>query len=280
MIRFRTLPLCLLLALPASAQTADEIIARNIEARGGAGRLKAVQTVRYTARVPRGLQPTSVMDETVASRNITVMILELKRPNLSRSTMLLPGFSQLQYEQALHNNMTPEQLQSLAAKATEKQLLALAATGDYSWGGTSQVAGFDGKAAWMWNSQQRKVMKRNRPTGDEAPGFGLDGRLMDYRDRGYRAELAGRAKAEGKDCFKLKLTSKDGEVTTYYIDTTSFLEVVVEGKPKSSPMNIRKAYRDWKAVDGIMVAHTVVQTTSGIGNQLMTIDKVEFNVPD
>ena len=32
-------------------------------------------------------------------------------------------------------------------------------------------------------------------------------------------------------------------------------------------------------MDGVVVAHTTVQATSGIGNQRMTIDKVEFNVP-
>ena len=57
------------------------------------------------------------------------MILELKRPNLSRSTRLVPGFSQLQYEQAIQNNMTPDALQSFAARQGQKQLAAEAQRG-------------------------------------------------------------------------------------------------------------------------------------------------------
>ena len=143
-----------------------------------------------------------------AGRGYQAMISEALREYLARSERrplarhveVTADELQIDLADGRRLSVPPEQLQSLAAKQTEKQLLAQAATGDYSWGGASQVAGFDSKAAWRWNSQQHKVMKRNRPTGDEAPGFGLDGGLMDYRDRGYRAELAGRAKAEGKDC--------------------------------------------------------------------------------
>ena len=41
--RFLTLVAAAVLATPATAQTADELIARNVEARGGAARLKAVE---------------------------------------------------------------------------------------------------------------------------------------------------------------------------------------------------------------------------------------------
>ena len=64
---------------------AEEVIAKNIEARGGLARIKAIETVRYTARVPLRRQPASVFEETGASRNMTVMILELKRPNWQRA---------------------------------------------------------------------------------------------------------------------------------------------------------------------------------------------------
>lgn len=277
MIGFRTLPLCLLLALPATAQTADDIIAKNIDARGGLARLQAVQTVRYTARVPFGRRADSTFDETIVSRNIAVMIYETKRPNLSRATMLVPGFSQLEYEQALRNNMSPEQLQSFAAKAGQKQLLEQASRGDYSYPGAYMINGFDGKTAWMWTSQQGKI---TRPSSGGPTEFGFDGPLVDYRAKGYRAELQGKIKTDGRECFKLRLTSKNGDVATYYIDAATFLEVVVESKQSPVPLTVRRTYRDWKAVEGVMVAHTVVQNSgSAAGNQVMTIDKVEFNVP-
>jgi hypothetical protein len=62
----------LLLSTAASAQSADDLIAKYVEARGGAGRLKAIQTVR--------------IERTIAAtfNDIDVVIFK-KRPNLYRS---------------------------------------------------------------------------------------------------------------------------------------------------------------------------------------------------
>ena len=46
--------LALLVALPAAAQTADDIIAKSIAAKGGLAKLQAVKTVRMTGRMTVG----------------------------------------------------------------------------------------------------------------------------------------------------------------------------------------------------------------------------------
>ena len=67
-----------LAAAPVSAQTVDELIAKNIEARGGLARLKAVESVR--------------IERTVAAvfNDIDVVIYK-KRPNLYRSEQTVEG---------------------------------------------------------------------------------------------------------------------------------------------------------------------------------------------
>lgn len=50
-------------------------------------------------------------------------------------------------------------------------------------------------------------------------------------------------------------------------------------KAKTTPMTVRRVFRDWKAVDGILVAHTTLTTAASYRSQRATIDKVEFNVP-
>jgi len=59
------------LAAPAAAQTADQVIARSFEARGGLDKLKAVHTIRMTGRM-------SVGPEDLA------MVVEMKRPDKIR----------------------------------------------------------------------------------------------------------------------------------------------------------------------------------------------------
>ena len=68
----------MLVAALAAGQTADELIAKNIAARGGIENLKAVQTMRLSGTMKAG-------DETLPS------VLELKRPNKSRWEFTLEG---------------------------------------------------------------------------------------------------------------------------------------------------------------------------------------------
>jgi hypothetical protein len=87
--------LVLLMASPASAQTVDDLVARNIEARGGLAKLKALESVR--------------IERTVAAvfTNIEVVIYK-KRPNLYRSEQkpreaaapTVRGFSDTAWESA------------------------------------------------------------------------------------------------------------------------------------------------------------------------------------
>jgi outer membrane lipoprotein-sorting protein len=72
-----------LAAVPASAQTVEELIARNLEAKGGLERLQAIRTVKQVSRlsVP-GLEGT--------------MTIYAKRPNLTRQEMVLGGHTVVQ----------------------------------------------------------------------------------------------------------------------------------------------------------------------------------------
>jgi outer membrane lipoprotein-sorting protein len=69
-----TLPVVLAaaaLAAPAAAQTADQVIAKSFEARGGLARLKSIHSVRMTGRMSAGPDDLA-------------MVVELKRPNKVR----------------------------------------------------------------------------------------------------------------------------------------------------------------------------------------------------
>ena len=66
------------LAAPAAAQTADEIIARSLEARGGLERLKAVQSIRMSGQVSAGDRRARI-------------VIEVKRPALIRIETVVDG---------------------------------------------------------------------------------------------------------------------------------------------------------------------------------------------
>ena len=70
----------LFLAGTAGAQTVDEIIAKNIQARGGLDKLKAVKTIRMTAKINQGGFRATVLQEN-------------QRPNKVREEFIIQGMA-------------------------------------------------------------------------------------------------------------------------------------------------------------------------------------------
>lgn len=73
-----------LLSLPASSQTVDELIAKNVQARGGLEKLKGVQSLRFTGKMTMG----PGMEAPVT--------LELKRPKNLRMEFTFQGMTAIQ----------------------------------------------------------------------------------------------------------------------------------------------------------------------------------------
>jgi hypothetical protein len=80
----RILPAIFCLGVFASAQTADELIARNIEAKGGMDKIKAINTLRTTAKFDGGGGFRATIGE------------EKKRPDMVRQTFTLQGMTAVQ----------------------------------------------------------------------------------------------------------------------------------------------------------------------------------------
>jgi outer membrane lipoprotein-sorting protein len=68
-----------LIAIPASAQTLDEILAKNYQAKGGLDRIKAVNTVRATGTM------------TLGPGMEVPFVMEQKRPNQTRMEVTIQG---------------------------------------------------------------------------------------------------------------------------------------------------------------------------------------------
>jgi outer membrane lipoprotein-sorting protein len=75
--------LALLCTSFAAAQTADELVAKNIEAKGGRDKIKALNTVRMSGKFEEA--------------GFTALVGEdLKRPNMVRQTFTIQGMTQIQ----------------------------------------------------------------------------------------------------------------------------------------------------------------------------------------
>jgi outer membrane lipoprotein-sorting protein len=78
---FLILTAAVVMALPVTAQTVDELIAKDIQARGGLEKIKAVKTIRFTGKMSmgQGMEVPGVMEQ--------------KRPNSMRMEFTLQGLT-------------------------------------------------------------------------------------------------------------------------------------------------------------------------------------------
>ena len=210
------------------AQTADEIIAKNIQARGGADKLKSVKSIKSTA--------TMAMGPGMEAPGVLIQ----KRENLARLEFTIQGLTAVQ--------------------------------------------AYDGKNGW----QVMPFMGKKDPelmSADEAKEIeetaDMDGPLMDYKSKGHQVELLGKEKVEGTDAYKLKVSLKNGDVQTVYIDADSFLEIKEETKRtvRGSEQVFESAIGDYKEVGGIIFPFAVESGVKGSSQkQKLTITKLELNV--
>ncbi len=109
------------IALCASAQTADELVAKNIEAHGGMDKIKAIKSLRMTGSFDSGGFKATVGNES-------------KRPNMLRTTFTVQGMTQIR----AYDGTTGWQISPFGGKKDPELL------GEDDMRGLVEAADFDG----------------------------------------------------------------------------------------------------------------------------------------
>jgi len=149
--------------------------------------------------------------------------------------------------------------------------------------GMTGVQAYDGKEGWQIMPFQGK--KDPEPmAADDVKQFqddaDIDGPLMDYKAKGNTMEYLGKEKVEGADAYKLKITRKNGDVETDFIDVDTGLQVktIIKAKIRGNETEIETLYSDFRNVDGIVRAFAVEFGAVGSPQkQKFTVDKIEIN---
>lgn len=107
----------------------------------------------------------------------------------------------------------------------------------------------------------------------------LGGVFFNYAEKGTTVELLGKKKAGDIDAFQLKVTPKDGNASTYFIDPATFYIVRMEAKGEmmGQEIDIATTFSDYKKVDnGYVMAHST-EIDMGQFAMTSTVKKVEVN---
>jgi hypothetical protein len=211
----------------ANAQTVDEVIAKNIQAHGGAEKLKSVLSLRTIANYTQGSFRADFRQEN-------------KRADKVREEFIVQGLAQVQ--------------------------------------------AYDGKTGWQiapFGGRKDPELLSQDDLKSLAVDADIDGPLMDYREMGHKAELIGHDSVEGTDCFKIKLSMKNGDVRYYYLDVDSYLELKLEIQTtiRGALQESELYYGDYEQVNGIYYPFAVEQAQKGSASRAqISVEKIEQNV--
>jgi hypothetical protein len=145
---------------------------------------------------------------------------------------------------------------------------------------------YDGSEGW----KVKPFLNRNETepySADElrvaAESADIESPLIAATHDGTSIALAGLEAIEGHNAYHLVLTLKDGAQRNLWVDAASFLEVRMDGEPRTldgKPHRVSLFFRDYRSEGGLTMAHTVETVVEGVRpSHKLTIKEVKLNPP-
>ncbi len=154
---------------------------------------------------------------------------------------------------------------------------------DFTVQGMTGTQAYDGTTGWsvmpfMGKKEPEKMSEDMlKEMRDEAD---FDGPLVDYKAKGNKVEYLGKEDVQGSPAYKLKVTTKQGNETTMYIDAETYLVIKTESKRKIQGQEVEgeTTIGDYKEVDGMMFPYSLEMKAKGApAGQSITLEKYELN---
>jgi len=109
----------------------------------------------------------------------------------------------------------------------------------------------------------------------------LDGPLINHAAKGTRVALQGVEQVDGRNAYKLKLTLKNGNTQTLWIDAQTFLDLRFDGPQHRFDGKMRTVstyFHDYKSVNGVMLPYVLETAVDGVSTtQRIMVQKIALN---
>jgi hypothetical protein len=105
--------------------------------------------------------------------------------------------------------------------------------------------------------------------------------LLNYANRGVKAELDGREQVGNVNTYKVKMTGSDSSSTTYYFDPSTYyiIQLTKSVEMMGQPTNLKVAFSNFKKMDAGWVMPQQIDTDFGQFAMTAKIEKVDVNTP-
>ena len=156
---------------------------------------------------------------------------------------------------------------------------------DFTWQGMTNKSAMRADSGWTYNpfSGKRETDPlspndiRSKNLSDDPQGL-----MFNYKEKGYNVDYLGTDDMDGTDVYKLRLTTKTGDMVYFFIDAENYylLKTVERLKLKDKEQKSYTTYSDFRKTDyGVIVPYSVQQVDEN-GNEQggpINFTKVEVN---
>ncbi len=214
----------LLLAPPALAETVEQVIAKHVEAHGGAQNWSAITSMKITGSY-------------TAFSKVTPFTLYRKLGNKYHMDSMMNS--------------------------------------------KKYVVGYDGQSGW-WDNHMRQegVQVISGPDHDALMReVDLGTPFLDYKEKGYQAELIGETEFEGMEVIGIKLIRSDGSEEHWYLDPETYLATArtSPGSDFGRAMTQRTFFDDYREVSGVQVPY-LTETQWYTRDRVRRVEQVQTNL--
>ncbi len=230
--------------------TADDVVAKVVEASGGAEKLQSIQdqVSKWDFRMSPEMMPMDVTEgEAMMSEEEEMMGEEMMAEEMPEGEMM-------------EEEMAGEEMMSMPMVITYKRPDMIRMDFKGPDGGVMMSSAYNGASAWEMHMGQVQMKPEIETEMDATMAkTWIDG-FLNYEEKGLTIEKLPNETIDGRECYVLKVTDENGHAQTYYIDTGSNLAIRQSGKMLNMEKELEQMYMtfgDYDKVDGLAMAHHV-----------------------
>lgn len=149
---------------------------------------------------------------------------------------------------------------------------------------------FDGEVLWSTNFMTQKAEKSDEESTNMVKNEmnQFPDPFLNYKEKGFTAELVGTETVDGSETFKIKLTTTpniiDGKevpsISYYFFDSENFVPIQVQKEIQVGPgkgMVSEIKMSDYQEAGGIYMPFSMTQGIKGQPGAPINMDKIEIN---
>jgi len=247
--------------------SAEQIVERNVAARGGLAAWRSIKAISYSGNLDAGrVRPDNGMNPTSNERL-------LDKPGKSTKIAQAPE----QKPAAVAPGTLVTLPYTLTMQRPNKQRV------EVKFKDQLLVQVYDGRQGWKLqpNLNRPGAQPFSSEELKKAQQFqDIDGPLIDAAAKGTKIALAGTDLVDGRPAYRLKLVLKAGGERRVWVDAETFLDVQVDGMRRLNGRQVAQwtALRDYRTVDGIKVPYLMETRTEGLAErEKIVVEKVALN---